>query len=174
MAFYIVSKGHLQTYDFPYLRGPIPVRLEATLIHGRPHQSSPVSENRDVYAYELMTRQVVSLSPAATVEAARILMHEKRIHHIPLVIDHKLTGLISYRDIVRLPDQKSRVADHMSTLVLCASDSTPLRHLVEVFYRENINALPLVDEDFRLSGIITHRDILRWILEAKAYSTPSA
>ena len=167
MSFYIVSKGHITSYNFPYLDPNVPVRLEPTQIHGHPKAVRHESHQRDYYAYELMTKKVITMSPAARIAEARQLMHEKKIHHLPLVIDHKLTGLISVHDLLNLPEESNleNVARRMSKLVLCASDSTPLRHVVEVFHRENINALPLIDEEFRLSGIITHRDILRWLLD---------
>lgn len=167
MSFYIVSKGHLTPYDFAYLDTDIPVRLEATQVHGKPRPSHAHPHQRDYYAYELMTKNVITSGPAVRISEARELLREKKIHHLPLVIDHKLTGLVSSHDLANLPESENlrRLADHMSKLVLCASDSTPLRHVVEVFFRENINALPLVDEEFRLSGIITHRDLLRWLLE---------
>ena len=169
MSFYIVSKGRITSYLFPYIDPKVPVRLEATQIHGQPKHQSVESHHREYYAYELMTKNVLTMSPAARIGEARNLMYEKKIHHLPLVIDHKLTGLISSHDLVNLNQESTlkHVADKMSKLVLCASDSTPLRHVVEVFYRENINALPLIDEEFKLTGIITHRDILKWLISEK-------
>lgn len=169
MAFYIVSKGRLTQYSFSYLDNELPVRLEPTQIHGQKKRTAPDAHSRDYYAYELMSKNVQTLSPANFIAEARQLMHEKKFHHLPLVVDHKLTGMISYQDLVNLKDGENleRVAHHMSRLVLCASDTTPLRHVVDVFFHENINALPLIDDDFRLVGIITHRDILKWLVENK-------
>ncbi len=169
MAFYIVAKGRLTPYHFPYLDENVPIRLEATLVPGQPRPTHETQRYRDFYAYELMTKMLVTMSPAARISEAKKLMHEKKIHHLPMVIDHKITGLISSKDLANLheDDDLERVSHRMSKLVLCASDTTPLRHVVEVFYRENINALPLVDEELKLVGIITHRDILKWLLENK-------
>ncbi len=169
MAFYIVAKGRLTQYSFSYLDMSDPVRLEPTLIHGERKHQHQDHHSRDYYAYELMTKGVQTLSPANFISEARRLMEEKKFHHLPLVIDHKLTGMISYQDLVNLKDDSNleRVSHHMSRLVLCASDTTPLRHVVDVFYHENINALPLIDDEFKLVGIITHRDILRWLVDQK-------
>lgn len=169
MSFYIVSKGHITDYDFSYVEKDLPVRLEPTQIHGHAKAPRVDTQLRDYYAYELMTKNVITMSPAARIGDAKNLMYEKKFHHLPLVIDHKLTGMISSHDLLNLNIETNldHVSERMSRLVLCASDSTPLRHVVEVFYRENINALPLVDEEFRLSGIITHRDLLRWLIDHK-------
>lgn len=173
MAFYIVSRGHLTLYDFSYLDHDGPIRLDPTQIHGRPRYVREDTPPKDHYAFELMQKNVLSLSPAALVGDAKKLMEEKKFHHLPLVIDHKLTGMLSSHDLANLGEESNleHVAGRMSRLVLCASDSTPLRHIVEVFYRENINAIPLVDEEFRLSGILTHRDLLKWLLENKKLQT---
>lgn len=167
MSFYIVSKGRLTAYDFSYLDQVLPIVLESTQIHGKPRPPQHHTDVRDYYADELMTENVVTMSPAARVKEAKRLMFENKIHHLPLVIDHKLTGMISGHDLANLPEESDleHISYRMSRLVLCASDSTPLRHVVEVFYRENINALPLIDSEFHLTGIITTRDILRWLLE---------
>lgn len=169
MAFYIVSKGHITAYNFSYIDHDLPVRLDPTQIHGRPKHVQRDHHQRDYYAYELMTKNVQTLSPVARIGDAKKLMHEKSFHHIPLVIDHKLTGLISSHDLVNLTQDSNleHVADRMSRLVLCASDSTPLRHIVEIFYKENISALPLIDEEFKLTGIITHRDLLKWLIDER-------
>lgn len=57
----------------------------------------------------------------------------------------------------------------MSKTVLCSSESTPLRHIIEVFNHEQIRCLPVVDENMFVTGIITLKDILNWILENKKY-----
>ena len=169
MSFYIVSKGHITDYNFSYVDQDLPVRLEPTQIHGQPKAIRTETHLRDYYAYELMTKNVITMSPAARIGDAKNLMYDKKFHHLPLVVDHKLTGMISSHDLLNLNLEANleHVAERMSRLVLCASDVTPLRHVVEVFYRENINALPLVDEEFRLSGIITHRDLLKWLINNK-------
>ncbi len=169
MSFYIVSKGHLTPFDFPYLEQDVPIRLDPTVVHGQKKPRPLEKHTRDYYAYELMTKNVQTMSPANFIGEAKHLMHAKKFHHLPLVIDHKLTGLISAQDLANLKDESNleRVSHHMSRLVLCASETTPLRHVVDVFYHENINALPLVDDEFKLVGIITHRDILKWLVEQK-------
>ena len=40
---------------------------------------------------------------------------------------------------------------------------------VEKFLKENINSLPVVDSDFIVTGIITHRDLIRWLLENQKF-----
>lgn len=172
MAFYIVVKGRLTPFQFQYLDDSAPVHLERTLIHGAPplkgkNKTQLEGLRKEVFAMEVMTRNLITLSPAARVSDARTLMENKKIHHIPLLIDKRLTGLISRHDIPDaslIEDQEIRLDKVMSKMVLCASEHTPLRHVAEVFMKENINSLPIVDDDLIVTGIITHRDLLRWLI----------
>lgn len=177
MAFYIVVKGRLTPFQFQYLDDSAPIRLERTLLHGASSlkgKNKPQLEElrREVFAVEVMTKDLITLSPAARVSEARALMENKKIHHIPLLIDKRLTGVISRHDIpdsALIEDKEIRLDKIMSKMVLCASEHTPLRHVAEVFMKENINSLPVVDDDLIVTGIITHRDLLRWLIEHQKF-----
>jgi CBS domain-containing protein len=172
MAFFLVSKGKLTPFQFPYLDNKVSVRLERTLIHGQTPSQTKLSQIHEVFAIDVMTKMLITLSPAAKIKDAEALMTKHHIHHIPLIIDNKLTGLISKRDLPQSTidlDKEIRLDKIMSKLVLAASEGTPLRHVAEVFLNENINSLPIVDDDFIVTGIITHRDLLRWLIRHQKF-----
>ncbi|GAA2124265.1 CBS domain-containing protein [Nocardioides bigeumensis] len=54
----------------------------------------------------IMTTQVLSCEPDATVDSLMVLMTEHRIRHVPVVTAGRLTGIISIGDVV-----KSRMAE---------------------------------------------------------------
>ena len=54
----------------------------------------------------IMTAQVRSCAPDATVDSLMVMMTEHRIRHVPVVTDGRLTGIISIGDVV-----KSRMAE---------------------------------------------------------------
>jgi len=54
----------------------------------------------------IMTAQVRSCAPDATVDSLMAMMTEHRIRHVPVVTDGRLTGIISIGDVV-----KSRMAE---------------------------------------------------------------
>lgn len=52
-------------------------------------------------ASEIMTRKVFTCQPETTVDQVMALMTERRIRHLPVVVDEKLIGIISIGDVVK-------------------------------------------------------------------------
>jgi CBS domain-containing protein len=53
-----------------------------------------------------------------------------------------------------------RIESVMTTQVVTARPSTPFRELVDLLQRKRISALPVVDQDDRLVGIVSEADLL--------------
>lgn len=175
MAFYVVVKGNITNYDFKYLSDKATPRLNKTIISseakGVPQEQIEKLQN-EVYALEIMTKKLQTLTPANKVKEAKEIMQTYNISHIPIMVDDIMTGLISNVDLdksSRDDDEQLRLHKVMSKTVLCASESTPLRHIIEVFYHERIRCLPIVDSNMFVVGVITLKDILKWILDHKKY-----
>jgi CBS domain-containing protein len=49
----------------------------------------------------IMTREVATTDPHTPVDDLRVVMTERRIRHVPVVTDGKLTGIISIGDVVK-------------------------------------------------------------------------
>ena len=62
-------------------------------LKGKSSAQTPVSE--------IMTRQVVFVTPTHTNEQCMALMTEKRIRHLPVVADDQVVGLLSIGDLVK-------------------------------------------------------------------------
>jgi CBS domain-containing protein len=50
---------------------------------------------------EVMTREVVTISPDENIETCMAIMTEKRIRHLPVVEGGKIAGLVSIGDVVK-------------------------------------------------------------------------
>jgi CBS domain-containing protein len=55
----------------------------------------------DEPAHALMTAEVVTCQPDTTVEELMTTMTERRIRHVPVVVDGALAGLVSIGDVVK-------------------------------------------------------------------------
>lgn len=50
---------------------------------------------------EIMTALVVTCTPADTVDSLTVTMTERRIRHVPVLVDGKLAGIVSIGDVVK-------------------------------------------------------------------------
>jgi len=67
---------------------------------------------------EVMTRNVLTVAPEATVEEVAGMFTEKRCRHLPVVADDKLVGLISIGDISRwVADAHRAEAEHLRNYI---------------------------------------------------------
>lgn len=67
--------------------------------------------SKDLKVSDIMTTDVLFVTPKNTVEDCMALMTEKRIRHLPVLENKKLTGLVSIGDIV-----KQIISDHKFTI----------------------------------------------------------
>lgn len=57
---------------------------------------------------DIMTAEVICISIDATPEQAMAVMTERRVRHLPVVLDRKLAGIISIGDLVRFASQQQK------------------------------------------------------------------
>ena len=71
---------------------------------------------RETRVADIMTRDVASILPTATVEHAMKMVTENRYRHLPVVLAGKLVGMISAGDLTHfiVHDQQQRIGDLVS------------------------------------------------------------
>jgi len=135
----------------------------------------------------IMTGNPITVEPDVTVERIMGLMREASIRHIPVVDDRGIVGIVSNRDLAfihGLPgvidglDESSidealeaPVAAVMKSRFLIDRDvvtidrDAPLEKAVNQLVATKLGALPVVDGDENLVGIITPVDVMRWVAD---------
>ena len=112
-----------------------------------------------------MINDPISLGPEASLHDAEALMARHKISGVPICgPDGRLAGILTNRDIrFCSPDEYDRpVTDFMTAdNLVTAPSGIGLDTAVEVLHRHRIEKLPLVDDDGRLSGLITVKDIAK-------------
>ena len=75
-------------------------------------------KSKETEIREIMTRDLITVSPESTIDECMALMTGKYIRHLPVVVDDKLTGIISIGDVVRriIEDQKL-IIGHMEQYI---------------------------------------------------------
>lgn len=120
----------------------------------------------------IMTTDVVTIPPTASLADARELMHQHRFHHLPVVeSDGKLVGLMTLSDVLaasdsslRNDDSRIRAADItlrevMVTDIATVNESASLRQAALFIEKYKIGCLPVLS-DGKLKGIITDSDFV--------------
>jgi IMP dehydrogenase len=105
----------------------------------------------------------VTLSENALVGDALKLMKEYKIGGIPVVnSDHKLVGIVTNRDL-RFEKKLNRAITEVMTKdnIVTTTDGTDLSTAEDILQENKIEKLPVVDEQYRLIGLITYRDIIK-------------
>ncbi len=110
----------------------------------------------------LMRKESVSVSPDDSLEEAARLMVENRLHRLPVIDNHSLVGIVTPTDLLKeVKDRKLSVTaeDVISSTCVTAYEGDPLSYLGHVFRISDTLALPVLDIDGNLTGILTDRDI---------------
>ncbi|HEN7798499.1 TPA: IMP dehydrogenase [Streptococcus agalactiae] len=112
------------------------------------------------------------LTPDNTVSEAEELMQNYRISGVPIVEtleNRKLVGIITNRDMRFISDYKQLISEHMTSQnLVTAPIGTDLETAERILHEHRIEKLPLVDDEGRLSGLITIKDIEKVIEFPKA------
>ena len=110
------------------------------------------------------------LTPSHTIAEADELMGRYRISGVPVVEtleNRKLVGILTNRDLRFISDYNQPISNHMtSENLVTAPVGTDLETAERILQEHRIEKLPLVDENGRLSGLITIKDIEK-VIEAK-------
>ena len=112
----------------------------------------------------LMTTKPVTIGPGADIrEAARLLVTHK-VRRLPVVEDGILVGLISVADIIHAIAQmriKEEIKDTYVSQTFAIWEDTPLPLVGRIMEISGVDAIPILNSDSVLQGIITERDLIR-------------
>ena len=134
-----------------------------------------------------MKHPVHSVKPRDSIQHARELMESHRVNQLPVVVDGRLVGIITDRDLrdafpsvfdsagfsMRKPKVKTTdprtvpVEMVMTPNVTTVAPGNPMTDAVRLMRRQRIAALPVVEGD-RVVGILTRSDILDGFLDLVA------
>ncbi len=123
----------------------------------------------DLRIFEVMSREVFTLTPVQTMRDGIELLRIKRISGAPVVENGNLVGVISTEDLMRALTQNdldAPIRKYMSANVISVKSYEPVVKALEMFARTNVGRLPVTNEHDQLVGMITKGDITRGVLVA--------
>ena len=130
----------------------------------------------------IMTTDIITVSPEDNMKTVEKVFTDHPIHHIPVVEDDKLVGMVSKSDYLffkrgfndQTTDQRLdlfrlkiwKVSDVMTTGLAKMEPHDRINVALEVFKENILHAIPIVDGD-QLIGIVTTLDIINHLAEDK-------
>jgi acetoin utilization protein AcuB len=126
----------------------------------------------------IMTEAVVVIEADRPVSEALDCFLQYSFHHLPVVRDGRLAGMLSSADLMkleffvpknatdraRLLDERFRIEQIMRTPVTSRRPGTSLAEVAELVIDSGVHALPIVDDEDRVIGIVSTTDIIRSLL----------
>lgn len=105
----------------------------------------------------------ITLSENATAQDALSLMAENKIGGIPVVDENGiLKGIVTNRDLRFVTETNKPISEVMTTEnIITTSEGTTLTDAEKTLQQYKIEKLPVVDNDYKLIGLITFRDIIK-------------
>jgi acetoin utilization protein AcuB len=125
-----------------------------------------------------MSKRVVSVYMDDSLQSLRELFAATGFHHLVVVHDNKLQGIISDRDLLKAVSPfvdtiSERMADRatldkrahqiMTREVITLSPESSIFTAIELFNSNKISCIPIVDEKSQPLGMVSWRDVMRFM-----------
>jgi IMP dehydrogenase len=113
-------------------------------------------------AENVMILDPITIGLDATVADAISLMNEYGIGGIPVIDkNRKLKGIVTNRDLRFESNRRRKITELMTTKLITTTHQTNLDEAARILRKHKIEKLPMVDEDGKLTGLITYKDITK-------------
>ncbi len=104
----------------------------------------------------------IVLTQSAVVKDALAIMKENKIGGIPIVNEsNDLVGIVTNRDLRFEKSLDKKITDVMTSDQLITTQLTDLENAEDILQINKIEKLPVVDENGKLVGLITYKDIMK-------------
>ena len=116
-------------------------------------------------AGSLMTTEYVSLRPNMTVEEAILRIRrqgvdKETIYTCYVTKDRKLLGLVTVKDLLLAEDDEMKIEEIMLTNMISVTTHTDQEEVARMLGKYDFLALPVVDNENRMVGIVTFDDAM--------------
>lgn len=128
---------------------------------------------------DIMTRKLITVSPELSIGELQPMFKQFHIHHLLVVEDRRLVGVISDRDVLRnvspfvhtsAEEKKDsftltrKAHQIMSTKLVTVESKMGIRDACDQLLKGGVSLLPVVDHG-KLVGVVSWKDILRYFIQ---------
>ena len=117
-------------------------------------------------AGSIMTTEYVSLRPSMTVEEAILRIRRQGVDKETIYTcyvtgkDRTLLGLVTVKDLLLADDDETKIEDIMLTNMIFVNTQADQEEVARMFSKYNFLAMPVVDKENRMVGIVTFDDAM--------------
>ena len=143
--------------------------VKRILLHADPemrHSINQILRYPENSAGSIMTTEYVSLRPGMTVGEAILRIRRRGVDKetiytcYVLAKDRTLIGLVTVKDLLLAEDDEDKIEDLMITNLISVTTQTDQEEVARMFSKYNFLALPVVDTENRMVGIVTFDDAM--------------
>lgn len=128
----------------------------------------------------IMTKEVTTVGMDETLETLNAVFSKVNFHHLLVLEDGKLRGVISDRDVLRMtspflntPSEQARdvaalkkkAHQIMTREVISISKEESLENALNLMIEKKISCLPVVSEAGQMEGILTLKDLVKILIK---------
>lgn len=143
------------------------------------HLKNAIIMRQRVPISQIMSKELVTLTPDQSLYEAERLFKKHHIRHIPVVEGDKLIGIVSYSDLLRISfadmtdgeEEVTSVVYDMYTIPqimaktpLTVTADTSIKEVAEILAAQSFHSIPVVDAG-KLVGLVTTTDLIKYLLE---------
>ena len=130
------------------------------------HSINQILRYPEYSAGSIMTTEYVSLRPQMTVEEAILRIRRQGIDKETIYTcyvtakDRRLLGLVTVKDLLLADDDETEIEDIMLKNLIYVNTQTDQEEVARMFNKYNFLAIPVVDGENRMVGIVTFDDAM--------------
>ena len=110
---------------------------------------------------DIMIKNPVKSSPNRTIIQAIGIMHSNHVDSLLIVNEsNHLIGFITLKQIRRNLDRSEKVSDIMERELITVNEEESIIQVLKKIKKEDIGYVPVVDDEFKLTGLITKSSLL--------------
>lgn len=122
---------------------------------------------------EHMSGEVFVVREDASIDALRASFAERGVSTAPVVdAEGRLLGAVSSSDVAHAPPDARTVADVMAEPAVALSESASLFQASALMAYEGVHRIVVVDERWRVIGVLSALDVLAWIARERGFVLP--
>lgn len=154
----IMNKGSIVQFDIPaeILQNPANDFVKEFVGKNRIWAQPELIKVKDI-----MIKNPVKSSPNRTIIQAIGIMHSNHVDSLLIVNEsNRLIGFITLKQIRRNLDRSEKVSDIMERELITVNEEESIIQVLKKIKKEDIGYVPVVDGEFKLTGLITKSSLL--------------